>query len=145
MLYRTRLVLAIVLLAGAAPSVAGAQVAAGIILGQPTGLSFLFRERIALGAAWSIYNRLHLHSDLWVGTDELVEPLDWFVGVGGKLKLDALDEDDTRVALGARVPVGVRTFVLDQLEIFVEIAPGIQLFPETEPDIDAGLGVRYHF
>ncbi len=145
MLCRTRLFLAIVLLAVAAPSVAVAQAAAGIILGQPTGLSFLFRERIAVGAAWSIYNRLHLHGDLWIGTGELAEPLDWFIGVGGKVKLDALDEDDTRVSLGARVPVGVRTFVLDQLEVFVEIAPGLQLFPETEPDIDAGLGVRYHF
>ena len=134
-----------VLLATAAPPTVGAGVAAGIILGHPTGLSFLFGERVALGAAWSIYNRLHLHGDLWLVTDELVEPVDWFLGMGAKLRIDALDDDADRVSIGARIPVGVRSFVIEQLELFLEIAPGMQMFPETEPDIDAGVGIRYHF
>ena len=47
--------------------------------------------------------------------------------------------------IGFRVPIGVQWWPVEQLEIFLEIAPGILLLPATEPDMGAGLGIRYHF
>ena len=32
-----------------------------------------------------------------------------------------------------------------QLELFLELVPGIALFPETRGDLDGGIGIRYHF
>ncbi len=147
MVYRARIVIAVAVLAAAAPAVARAHIAAGIVLGKPAGLSVLFSDRAALGAAWSIpYNRLHLHGDLRLLSHKLAGPVDWFLGVGTKLSIDALDDENTAgVLIGTRVPVGIRHFVIEQLELFLELAPGVRLFPDIGPDIDAGIGVRYHF
>lgn len=46
------------------------------------------------------------------------------------------------VAIGFRVPFGLRYFPLERLKIFGEVVPGI---PATAFDIDLGIGLRYHF
>jgi hypothetical protein len=125
--------------------------AAGIIVGDPTGISLLFVDRIALGAAWSFYNHFHIHADIIILNPVFIDPVTWYFGLGGKLKLfteHSLKREESStdmVALGFRVPIGLRFFPLDQLEIFGEVVPGMQLFPSTAFDIDLGIGLRYHF
>ena len=31
------------------------------------------------------------------------------------------------------------------IDVFLEVVPGLRLFPSTDPDLDLGLGVRYFF
>ncbi|MCA1755533.1 MAG: hypothetical protein LC641_12745 [Spirochaeta sp.] len=125
----------------------GKGVAAGIMLGSPTGITVLLREQVALGAAWSFQDYIHLHGDLWLYNGPLAEPVDWYIGVGAKFRAFSDDrrKEDFPVGIGARVPFGLRFFPLEELELFLEFAPGISLVPDTSPDLDAVLGVRFHF
>ncbi len=128
---------------------ASADIGVGIILGDPTGISLLIEERIAIGAAWSLYNHFHIHADVWILNPGIVENLEWYLGIGGKFKIfttESIKKETTDdFAVGVRVPVGLQYYVIPELELFIEAAPGIQLFPSTAFDIDAGLGIRYHF
>ncbi|MFW5694441.1 MAG: hypothetical protein ACOCYB_04685 [Alkalispirochaeta sp.] len=140
-----KLIVLIILVLVISAGTVTADTGVGVILGDPTGVSALFGNRVAVAAAWSLDSYLHLHADLWLLNRQLVDPLDWYLGVGGKVQVlgDHGDSDDLR--LGARVPVGLQWYVLPQLELFAELAPGIAVIPETDFDIDGGIGLRFHF
>ncbi|TVR68589.1 MAG: hypothetical protein EA427_10030 [Spirochaetaceae bacterium] len=121
-----------------------ADVGVGIILGSPTGLSALFGNRVALAAAWDLQSeRMHVHGDVWLLRQRLVDPVDWYLGVGGKAQIKSGNGDDVRV--GVRVPLGVQWYAFPRLELFGEIVPGMRLVPSTSFDLDAGIGIRFHF
>jgi len=74
-----------------------------------------------------------------------------YVGLGGKLAVwgdehHRKHRHDDGVAFGLRVPVGL-SFFFDRvpIELFLEIDPGIRLFPDTSADVDGGIGVRFYF
>lgn len=143
----------LILLAFSLPLIA-ADVGAGVIIGEPTGLSLSLNNRFVLGAAWSFRNYLHIHGDYLFfhsGIPEFEEefdkPFGWYLGVGGKMRVFTEDEDrkDSDIGLGVRVPVGLTFYPLPELELFAEIVPGIALFPDTDLDLDGGIGIRYHF
>lgn len=133
----------------------------GIILGEPSGLSLkLFIDRRhAFDAAidYSLVDDvLYLHADYllhfsgWAvrgGTPHQFVP---YVGIGGKIAVRDRDrhghDDDRSGALGVRVPLGI-AWLPGRLpiDIFLEIVPGLFILPETDPDLDAGLGLRYFF
>ncbi|MBN1897938.1 MAG: DUF3996 domain-containing protein [Spirochaetes bacterium] len=115
----------------------------GIIIGEPTGLSLKFGNFPVLGIAWSFDEYIHLHCDYWLKNAYLGGPFDWFIGVGGKLLIYESGKDDN-IGLGLRIPIGLQLFVVDNLEIFGEVAPGILLIPNTDFDIDAGIGLRFY-
>lgn len=90
-----------------------------------------------------------LHGDfLW--QDNLVRQnvkLDWHIGVGGRILFwNAFDEGD-QVGLIARMPLGLDlTFNRPSfLEVFFELAPGLEIIPGLWFDVDAALGVRFYF
>lgn len=121
-----------------------ADVGVGVILGSPTGLSALFGNRIAVAAAWNLQDeRFHVHGDVWLLRQQLVDPVDWYLGVGGKTQVKSGNGDDLRV--GVRVPLGVQWYAFPQIELFGEIAPGMRLVPSTSFDLDGGIGIRFHF
>ena len=121
----------------------------GIIVGNPTGVSVLFGERVALGVAWNFTNYLHVHADLWVAKGLIADPVAWFLGVGAKARfLEPTGPDNpegTNFGVGVRVPVGAQWYFHSPFELFLEIVPGLALYPGTRFDVDAGLGLRYHF
>ncbi|MCK5153982.1 MAG: hypothetical protein KAQ93_06440 [Spirochaetales bacterium] len=126
------------------PVTAFAEQGIGIVLGEPTGLSYK-TGNLAIGLGWSFAtadSRIDATADWWLINDHLIEMFDWYLGAGIKLGLN-LNNDIFNI--GFRVPIGVQWWPVEQLEIFLEIAPGILLIPATEPDIGAGLGLRYHF
>lgn len=59
----------------------------------------------------------------------LVDFVSFYLGAGGYLQILTGDVQDNFV-LGARLPVGLQAFLLeDKLEIFVEIAPTVKFLP----------------
>ena len=123
----------------------------GVILGEPTGLSFKqwVGDRTALGAAaaWSFgeESAFHVHLDYLIHTGGRPDPdigrMLFYVGIGGRLKAE---EDEAR--LGARVPLGlVYEFDESPIDAFFEVAPILDIAPETELRINGGFGIRYFF
>ena len=80
---------------------------------------------------------------------DTVVRLDWHVGAGGRMAFNSYYNDNGRhdAALFARVPIGLDlSFRRPRwLETYLEIAPGLWIFPPLAFDIDVGLGVRAYF
>ena len=139
---RTIILLISIMLLGIAPVFADLGV--GFILGSPTGISVLYGNRIAGAAAWNLPGeRVHLHGDVWLLHQPLVDPLDWYLGVGAKVQFAA--NRDEAVRAGIRVPIGVQWYFAPQFELFGEIVPGMNLIPATRFDAEGGVGLRFHF
>lgn len=132
----------------------------GLLLGLPTGLSGALRPEKGrawydAALAWNFdRSTLHLHVDALITladlrTDDIPDvhfPVS--IGVGPRLRLgdSALEADDELYHFGVRVPVGM-SFIHDglPLEGFLELAPGIGLYPATIGTFDAAIGGRYYF
>jgi hypothetical protein len=125
----------------------------GIMAGEPTGISFKYwlsnSSAIDAGTAWSFrdYPSFHMHADyLWhkfdlipVGKGEL--PL--YFGLGSRLKIQSNEGDSE---FGIRLPVGWAYIFADgRLDTFMEIVPVMDLFPATELNLNAAIGIRYFF
>jgi hypothetical protein len=117
----------------------------GIILGEPTGISLKAWQSddtaFDAGFAWSFGDNgsLHLHADyLWhKWLDVETGSLALYYGLGARLQV----ADDPR--FGARVPVGLQHNIPDtRLATFFEVAPLLDLVPETSFDVNGGLGIR---
>ena len=122
----------------------------GIILGEPTGISFKnwvgSREAFDVAVAWSFEGEgaIHIHADYLYHRFDMFDledgKLPLYFGIGGRIKF----LDDTRVSL--RIPVGIAyLFGEAPLDAFFEVVPMLDLAPETDFDISAGLGLRYFF
>lgn len=132
---------------------------AGIMIGEPTGLTFKqwmqHNRALDLAAAWSFANEaaLHVHMDYLYhvpGPPEIEVPgLLFHIGVGGRIKLVEDDNDKDNEAenrLGVRVPLGVDyLFARSHVELFLEVAPLVDLAPDTDFTVNGGMGIRYYF
>jgi hypothetical protein len=132
-------------------SAAAGPLGIGVMVGEPTGLSAKMwgtrSTAMDLGVAWSFADEvaLHVHGDYLVhkpGPPDInVGGLLFYAGVGGRMKLE---EDGNRV--GVRFPLGVTyLFTQSHLDFFLEIAPILDLAPETKLMGNGGLGIRYYF
>ena len=125
------------------------QLGAGIIVGEPTGISLKYWNNINnafdAGVSWSITNEyLHLHADYLMHKYDLFDitkgSLPLYYGVGGRI-LFADDPD-----IGARIPVGLNYLMEDDpIGFFVEVVPTLDLLPDVEFEMGGGIGVRYYF
>ena len=126
----------------------------GLILGEPTGISgklwMSTDTAISGAAAWSFVKNehFHLHAD-WIShnwnilkkyTDITSGELPLYYGIGGRVKI----EDDVRI--GLKFVLGT-AYIFEEapFDIFFEIAPVMDIVPETELNSNAGIGVRYWF
>lgn len=133
----------------------------GLLLGLPTGLSAAWRPaegRVYYDGAlaWGFDGgMLHIHGDVLLiladlRTDEIEDvhfPV--YLGLGPRIRLEdkSRNEYQQEVSrLGVRVPIGM-SFVHDgvPLEAFLELAPGIGLFPAIDGTFDVAIGARYYF
>jgi hypothetical protein len=140
-------VLLVVCLLVVTTAAATAQLSVGVILGEPTGLSAKLwvsdGASVDLAVAWSFIGggSIYIHGDYqqhFRYADVPSGKLYFFVGAGPKMYIG----DD--VQLGIRIPLGaVYEFEQAPLEVFIEAAPGLLLFPETNFDGSGGIGVRY--
>ena len=123
----------------------------GVVLGEPTGLSFKLWTGLSYaldgGVAWSFGKggHVHLHADYLVHNFRFFEvasgDLPIYFGIGGRVRLE---EKESRV--GMRIPIGVEYIFEDSpVGIFMEVVPIMDILPETAADLNAGFGVRFIF
>jgi hypothetical protein len=125
----------------------------GIILGDPTGasLKYWLNDTMAVDGAigWSPrdHTDLYLHGDiLWHDFDLIPVSqgrLPLYFGVGGLVRVRD-DNDDNQI--GVRAPVGL-SYMFDNIpvDVFVEVAPAIDLAPDVRGEVTGDIGVRYWF
>jgi hypothetical protein len=123
----------------------------GVILGNPTGIAakrWLDKGHAVDGAAgfsWGKHTDFSIHSNYLLQSEGALyfndtHPLDLYYGLGGRMEF----ADD--IELGLRVPVGLaRRFDGGASDIFVELAPVIDLIGRTGLELHFGFGARYYF
>lgn len=137
-----------------------AQFSAGIILGEPSGVSakYQFSKNLAIdvGAAYSFLwgiSGIHLSADvvyleqtLFRISDQVI-PI--YAGAGFRyfgLSFFGFTEGYT---VGVRIPLGILyPFQLNdtvRLEVFGEVVPTFELIPDVSFKVSFGLGIRYVF
>ncbi len=122
----------------------------GIYLGEPTGLTgkFYLAEKMSFQgiASWSFFDEgFTLIGDVLFDIHDLAESRDYKlpIYVGGGAKFVARDSNS---GFGVHVPIGIAWQSMKApIEIAFEIAPGIDLAPETEFDISGGIAFRFYF
>jgi hypothetical protein len=133
-------------------------VGAGFMVGDPTGVTGKFwlddARALDFAAGWSLgeNDAIHFSADhLWHRFDLLTPnqgSVALYAGIGARVALrddegKNQDHDDT---FGLRVPLGIAYFTERMpLEIFAELAPVMELIPDTDLDVDLGIGLRYYF
>jgi hypothetical protein len=122
----------------------------GLIVGEPTGISFKYwtgtTTAIDAALAWSFIDEgaFHIHGDYIFHNMRLITIpeglLPFYYGIGARIKTG----NDTK--LGVRVPLGLAyLFQSAPVDIFLEIVPILDLTPKTDFAINAALGARYYF
>lgn len=139
-------------LAGLAHAKSKHNIGLGVIVGEPTGLSFKFWNKkttaIDAGAAWSFVRDgyFQVHGDIIFHSFNLFRVktgrMSLFYGVGARLKF--AEGQDTTVSL--RIPIGLAyEFEKTPIELFLEIVPMLDLVPATEVNLAGAVGFRYFF
>lgn len=129
----------------------------GMMVGLPTGLSFAWRTDAPLygdlALAYSFDRKaLHVHGDALytisvLETEDLPDILfPVYIGLGPRFHFgeeSSLYQSETFI--GLRVPLGMGIQHDNvPLEGFLEMAPGIGLYPETRPFFDVAVGARFY-
>lgn len=142
----------ILTVAGTYPATADQATELGVIAGEPTGLSFRTwlggQTAFTAAAAWSFVDEsaLHVHGDLtrrvpgFIDTDS--NDIGFYYGLGGLAEFDDNSED----RLAVRAPLGL-DFLMESAPIvfFGEIAPVLDVAPDTEVRANGAIGARYVF
>ncbi|HEY4731941.1 MAG TPA: hypothetical protein VIH66_01695 [Gammaproteobacteria bacterium] len=125
---------------------------AGIIVGDPTGLSIKGwlnnAQAYDAAASWSSgkNDEFYIHADYLHHDYTLIKvtqgrgSLPVYYGIGARI----LNQDNKDTEAGIRIPVGL-DYKVDKmpLSLFVEIVPRLDVTPDTEFELDAAAGVRY--
>lgn len=139
---------------------------AGLMLGEPTGISMkawtASDRALGFGLAWSLAegHYLHLHADYLFHKMDLIHvnkgKLPLYFGPGLRLRSwnngrywyrgHYYETDHDRVDLSFRFPVGL-AYLFDgaPVDVFLEIVPTLELAPQTDVDFDGAIGARFWF
>ncbi len=131
----------------------GGNLGIGIIFGEPTGVSFKYWTgktiAIDMAAAWSFADgsSFQIQGDLLFHSFDLFHVdtgrMALYYGFGGRFKTK---DENGDAKLSFRVPIGISyEFQRTPVEIFVELAPMLDLTPKTQGAIGGGIGFRYYF
>jgi hypothetical protein len=152
---------AFLLMAGTASG--GQGIGLGVILGEPTGVSFKAwidnRTAIDAAAAWSFSENdsFQFHTDYLIHPFDMPKPpevrgaVSFYFGIGGRVKLKDSDSgrnsrNENDDLLGIRFPVGFSHLMAEApIEFFAELVPVLDVVPDTDADLNAAIGARYYF
>lgn len=125
---------------------AGRELGLGIVLGEPSGvLGQFFMSRSSLldvTVAWSLDDWFMVAGDYQVYNNLADAPPEWlwYYGIGGYL---AFPENEDGI-IGARVPLGISySFPRSIVDVWVEVDPALQIIPDTEAELQGGLGITF--
>ncbi|NWF50218.1 MAG: hypothetical protein HXY49_06725 [Ignavibacteriaceae bacterium] len=120
----------------------------GIILGEPTGLSGKYWTSsysafdFGLGYSFVKETRFHAHMDYVFHTQLSSVPENFMLYYGPGARLKLRENADSR--FGMRGVVGFVWIPRDvRIDVFLELAPILDLVPATEFSINGGLGLRF--
>lgn len=123
----------------------------GILVGQPTAISGKYwlssgnALDFGLGYSFEKENRIHLHADYLFHAKNIFdtsENFSLYYGPGARLKIH--ENSDSR--LGVRFDVGLVWYPKNTpIDVFLELAPILDIIPETDFAMNGGIGVRYFF
>ena len=126
-------------------------IGAGILIGEPTGLSgkyWLDNSRaLDFGIGYSFahtYSALSLHTDIVFPLPQILKSkfLPLYYGMGVRIHINNKDGN----TFGARGVLGSDWMFDNQLlDVFIEIAPVFNLLPRTSLHLDLAVGSRYYF
>jgi hypothetical protein len=122
----------------------------GIAVGDPTGISVKYwtGKNTAIGGAcgWSFRGEdyLQINGDFLYHYFEMIPvekgALPFYIGVGGRLAF----KEETEI--GVRVPIGLEYLFEDApFDVFFEVSPYLNLYPESDFDASASIGGRFFF
>ncbi len=129
----------------------------GAIFGSPTGISAKYNlnsnRSVDFALAYSIrdYYGLHLHMDylienayqLSLGSGHSAA---LYYGIGGRLAELRASKNKDDLTFGPRAPIGLEyVFSNPKIKMFLEAAIILEVIPETDSDVEAGIGLRYTF
>lgn len=135
----------------------GGPLGAGLVVGDPTGLSANYRfdrgRSVDAALAWAFGSEtgIEIHSDFLWHKAKLFQleklSFDSHFGIGARfISVNNRPNDPNRTRLGPRLPVGLGTdFNTGILEAFAEIALVMNLVPSSSADVDVGVGARIYF
>lgn len=129
----------------------------GVMVGEPTGISAKYwisnNNALAFGLGWSAYHhrynetgsRVHFHMDyLWHSFDAIRSEENFAVhyGIGGRFK----DRGGDNGSIAVRGVLGLNWLPSDSpFDVFIELAPSLELTPATGFGFDGALGARFYF
>jgi len=123
----------------------------GAVLGEPTGVSVKYWTGSATAfdgaVSWSLrdeHEDMYIHGDFLWHDFSLIEDesgrIPVYYGIGGRIIM----VDDPRI--GARIPVGISWLLGGApLDLFIEVAGVLDLVPDTDFDVNGGIGIRFVF
>lgn len=137
-------------LAGLSFAQSSHDVGLGLMIGEPTGISFkLWKRQTAAfdaGAAWSFVENknFQIHGDFLLHNFGLFQVetgrMALYYGLGARMKF----ADDLTISL--RIPIGLSyEFQRTPVELFLEVVPMVDLIPATQVQMAGALGFRYYF
>lgn len=109
-------------------------------LGVDQGLSALFElndnKRVSIGEDGMAFDYLFQQGSL---NNKTLPGLDWYVGLGGWSKWN--DDND----FGVRFPLGLEWNYQNQIKVYGQVHPGLDLHDDVDLQIRAAVGVLYKF
>jgi len=128
------------------------RIGGGVILGEPTGLTFKYMldnlNAFDVGAGWETSgdDEFEIYADYLYHMYDLIRvprgQLPLYFGGG----LRFIDRENRDNKFGVRIPVGVEyLFENVPLGAFLEAAPVLNLTPDTDFDLEGGIGIRFFF
>lgn len=129
----------------------------GLIIGEPTGISLKLwtgsNSAIDFGLGWSLSqninetqnSRIHLHMDVLRHSFNVIssaEQIPVYYGLGARF----VGGSETDNSLAVRSVFGLAWEPhYTPLDLFLEVAPSLQVVPSTTFALDAAVGIRYYF
>lgn len=123
-------------------------IGAGVIVGDPTGLTgkFWLDKNLAVDAVLGFNDGFSMHSNLlWHIWDLLPQPSEGALPLylGGGVRFEP---NKHNTEFGFRAVAGAAYyFPKHPLELFAEVAPVFEVNPDTEVGFDFGVGLRVYF
>ena len=124
----------------------------GVIAGEPTGITgkYMLNDSsgIDAGVGWKTSgdSEFHIYADYLFHIHDLIKVKKGAlpVYVGGGLRW--VDRENRDNKFGIRVPVGLE-YLFDNVSLgaFAELVPVLNLTPDTDFDLEGGIGIRFYF